>query len=85
MPLKKGITVDDVIKAICHECCSPPEKPETEKGRAVATSVSNAGYMILIKMGSCTKRSARCATAQKVRFAAFFKQQERKSKRGKPH
>jgi hypothetical protein len=51
MPLKQGITIEEVIKEICWESCSPPYEPKTEQQRAIVTSVCNAGYMILRSMG----------------------------------
>jgi hypothetical protein len=82
MPLKRGITVDDVIKAVCHECCSPPREPRDEIDSSCINSVSNAGYFILREMGFTHEEIVeKYAAARKVKYAKDLERKERKRKR----
>jgi hypothetical protein len=74
MPLKQGITMEEVIKAICRECCSPPYEYENETSNDAARSVSNAGYMILHNMGFTHEEIVPMYDeAQKIKFAKIIK------------
>ena len=84
MPLRLNITMDEVVRLICQECCRPPITPANTDNAAIV-SVSNAGYFILHKMGFVHEEIRQMMEeAHKVRYVEHYRQTERKRRRDEP-